>query len=876
MNKQFLLIFILLSFITTLNAEYLRTIRIGSFVQEKDAKESLLKIQEFIQEHENIIVLKNENDFEFGVRKSGKYYITHAEPFRDREVLQQVLDTLRLKYDDIYVTKLKQDKVYPKQLRIIPEIETPQKEQKLSLSETTQAISSQKKTDTEKKDIFNKESVLEEESVSEDRNISDVVAKEEVVEKNDNNKESIFWKYLFFIALLVILFFIRLRILTQREIEKLTTKEMITQSKLSQMIPEMKKKEEFLSYVSHELRTPMTAIIGLTHLVLENKLSKTQHEYVQKIESSAQYLLNILNDILDISKLQEGQVTIEKNEFNLNDTLEYVIDIIATQAKQNNVAITLDIEDGIPPMIIGDSLRLGQVLINLLSNSVKFTKDGDVKLTVKKLSSFGESVTLDFIVSDTGIGMTEEQIKGIFESYSQADESISRKFGGTGLGLAISKQLVELMNGKIKVESKKDEGSIFSFYIDFMLKDSQNRRNYRLPSSKLLGKRILIIESLNTNVILLSRYLTYFKYKVNSIPSFEEVALEKKFVYDIIIINQLHVTKNALAIIEEIQKTHELKIVLLKELYSSMHNSKQDALIIDATIKIPFTQQNILNMITELYIEKKSDTQLRKINLKDKLKDIEDKNILLVDDNMLNHKVISGLLANTKINLTFATNGKEAIDLIFKNLSYDLVLMDINMPIMNGYEATKEIRKHKQYNRLPILALTADVMEDSIDKALSSGMQGYITKPIIIDIFYKKIFDMLNHNHDAKEYIKPLEISQSDGFEELSISIGLSRCNEDKFFYKSILEDFKTMYANSFMVIEELCKEGKFKEARAKAMDIKDISLNIGAYSLCEHAAAMEYEFEKGNRSEWKSLLRLYLNSLEKLFKEIDKYIKDS
>ena len=851
MNKYLLLLFTILFSTVLLHADYLRTIRIGSFVKEKDARESLVKLHEFVKKHNNILLLEEKNDFIFGVRKSGKYFITCVEPLRSRKVLQEVLDTLRLEYDGVYVTKLKQKQLSKRHLDVIPDLVVSEKKEESPLLKQFEKPTPQ----VELKKEENK-TVLKEISSTE-------------------NSDYNIWKYLFFITFLGLLILLRSIFSYRKEIEKANTKVLITNGKLSQTLLEVKEKEKFLSYTSHELRTPMTAIIGLTHLVLEDDLSKTQKDFIQKIESSAQHILSIVNDLLDISKLEESEIKIEKVEFNINNVLKYAVDIVAIQAKNNNVNISLEVEKDVPSLVVGDSLRLGQILINLLSNSVKFTKDGDVKLSVKKLSSFDESITLDFAISDTGIGMTQDQVKSIFESYSQADESISRKFGGTGLGLAISKKLVELMNGKIKVHSKKELGSTFSFNVDFLLKDSQNKRQYRLPSSKLLGKKILLVEAGHNNVISLNSYLNYFNYKVTSIPSFEEVILDKEIHYDIIILNEEKLTKHAISNIKEMQKGEKLKVVIVQELYSSKNRGIYDSLNIDAFLEMPCTQQNILNLIVELYVSKNLDAKSRKVNIKSRLKTFKDKRILVVEDNKLNHKVISGLLSDTNINLTFANNGKEALDLLSKESNFDLVLMDINMPIMNGYEATQFIRNDKKYNALPILALTADAMEESIEKALNCGMQGYITKPIIVDIFYKRILDMFDYKQTEVKTLSS-KVQERDDLSELSVSIGLGRCHDDIEFYKTILKDFKIMYINSSLNLEELCKKGKFKEARTKAMDIKDVSLNIGAYNLCEHAATMEYEFEKGSRSEWESLLLLYNNSLEKLFKDIDKYITRS
>ena len=877
--RLFLSVFLFVFFVSSLNAEYLRTIRIGSFVKEKDAQESLLILQEFAKNHENIVSLQQENEFIFKARKSGSYYITIAEPFMQRAVLQEVLDTLREEYDGVYVTKLKSKPIYQKKLAVTPIIEPIELEEKVFKPKKQiikKPITENIKIDVSEVVEYNKPEVLKIEESVEPQKLIENTDIDVVIPKVLEEKASLdyLWQLLFFVTFVFLLIVIRSRYKYKKDNEVYINQEMINSEKLEQTIIEMKTKEKFLSHASHELRTPMTAILGLTHLVLENDLSTSQKDYVQRIEGSAKHLLNIVNDILDISKLQASELKIEKIEFNINDILEYVLNVISIQAKNNNINISMDIDSNIPSHVVGDSLRLGQVLINLLANAVKFTKDGDVTLNVKKLSSFGDTIKVEFSIVDTGIGMTQQQVENIFQSYTQANDSTSRKFGGTGLGLSISKQLVELMNGEIKVHSKKDAGSTFTFSIQFSLNDSQNKRQYRLPTSGLLGKKILIVDSSNKNVIPLIRALGYFKYKTHSIPSFEEAILENEMKYDIIIINQVNLTRFAVDQIKSIQNRDDSKIVVLSELYSSLNSDLLEDFKIDHYLKTPFTQQNILNMIVELYVVHNLNSRSRKISIKDKLKKFTDKKILIVEDNVLNHKVIAGLLSQTGIALTFATDGQEAVDLVLKGMNFDVVLMDINMPIMDGYEASREIRKHKQYNSLPILALTADVMDDSIQKALACGMQGHIAKPIIVDIFYKKIIDAFTTEPkypDGQVAEKP---KTSDEFEEISIGMGLGRCDNDEIFYKSILKDFKVMYINSSVTLEELCRTGKFKEARSMAMDIKDVSLNIGAYNLCENAATMEYEFEKGDRCKWQRLVEFYTISLDKLFKDIDKYLK--
>ncbi len=870
-------VILLIFFTTTIEASYLRSIRLKSFKTDNEAQKSLIELERFIQTHDNILDLQVELDFEFKVIKLGKFYMLCVEPLTQKDVVQELLDTLRTKYADAYPKKIKSIAIVKKSKKVMPEIIAIEEVKKIE-SEVKLAIDEEpsiKKEKEQKKEIID-DIVIDNKSVEIEELYEDNLNDQVITEKHISSSNDYIWEILFAITFFVLLIAIRQLYRYKKENELYLDKEMISSEKFKKLHMEMKNKENFLTHASHELRTPMTAIMGLTHIVLEGDLSKVQKDYIFRIENSANNLLNIINDILDFSKIQAGELKIEKVEFNINDILDYVLTIISMQAKNNNINISIDVENDVPSHIVGDSLRLGQVLINLLANSVKFTRDGEVFLGVKKLSIYGSGVTLEFTVSDTGIGMTTSQVENIFQSYSQADESTSREFGGTGLGLSISKQLIEMMDGEIRVQSQKNVGTTFTFTILFKLKDVENKRQYRLPSASFLNKRILIIDSTNKNVISLIRALGYFKYKTHSIPSFEEAILEDEILFDIIIVNQLKLNKNSINKIKKLQAKSGFKIVILSELYSSLNNQILSGLKIDAYLNMPFTQQSVLNMIVELYVSKNLDKRSRKKNSKEKLKEMSGKKILVAEDNIVNHNVILGLLSQTGIEVTFVVNGQEAVDLLKRDIEFNLILMDISMPIMNGFETSKEIRKIQKYNNIPILALTADVMDKSIKKAMQSGMQGHISKPIIIDVFYQKILDALSSKSveiSVENLAKDIKLEHSEEFKELSISIGLSRCDNDKKFYKSILKDFKNMYVNSATTLSKLCSELNFKEARSLSMDIKDVALNIGAYNLCESAAAMEYEFEKGSRSNWVNLISFYTSSLEKLFKDIDKYL---
>lgn len=870
--RIFLLLFLI---IASLDAAYLRSIRVGSFVTENEAKEALVKLKEFMATQQNVVKLQKEQSFEYKYRRSGEYYITLIEPLMQRETLQEVLDSVRINYPDVYVTKLSQIEekkdaieipVKPKNPELITkEIEAPVVvrneipetkivEQNLTVEKNQEILETYKTDDT----------------------------KDEAVEKVQNKSDSWTSEYILeiilIVSLLINILFLRFLFVYKRSMESFASTEMIYEAKFDSLKLEIANKEKLVYQVSHELRTPMTAIMGLSHIILNTELNKFQRDNLKRIESSSEYLLSILNDILDMSKIQAGELRLENLEFNINDVLENAFNTIAIDAKNKKIDISMLIDENVPSHIIGDSLRLRQILINLLGNGVKFTKEGGVSLKIKKIASNLNSIKLEFIITDTGIGMTPLQIENLFKSFTQADVSISREYGGTGLGLAISKQLIDMMNGEIRVESQKASGTSFIFSLVFKIKDANNKRQYRLPSVSFMKKRVLLVEPDNDKAIVIKKMLAYFQYNTHIIPSFEKTAMDSSIFFDIIIIDELSISRYAIDKIDELKTKHKIKVVLLSELYSTMHSDLIQDIGIQAYIYKPFNQQSMLNMIIDLYETKSSDASNRKNIDKDSLKQLSGKKILVAEDNQINQKVISGLLLETGIELFFVDNGQEVLEFLKEDTLIDLILMDINMPIMNGHEASREIRKNKEYDTIPILALTADVMDKSIQDAMHSGMQGHISKPIIVNIFYKKLLDVLSQDLKKSktvdnQSVNITEESKSE-FEELSVSLGLERCNNDIFFYKSLLQDFKSIYNDSPKRLEKLCTDEKFKEARSVAMDIKDVSLNIGAYNLCESAAALEYEFEKGARGHCKKLIDFYSENLIKLFKDIDKYLE--
>lgn len=654
---------------------------------------------------------------------------------------------------------------------------------------------------------------------------------------------------------------------------------------------EMEKKQNLLlTNMSENIHDIAKQALQKSHQSIDGSSKSSQHK-VEILSNVEAKLLDVTNALLDFLRLKSKKVEIANEAFNINNVLNELSGSICTQFSGSQVELIFDIDKNIPRRLIGDSLHLGQALKNILEYILEQEDLDEVRFEIAMFDTFDEHIEVQFQFTDTGRGLSPEALDELFVPYYNEETGMY-----VGLGLYVANELVNMMGGKLSVHSIEGKGSTFTLFLPFNAVEKTDQRKYRLPEKVLIEKKVFIVDSNYNSALAIKKMFAYFRHEVKVLSQEEFVrGIPNLTSFDIVVLHESLFNVRLVEYLKKIKMEKDLKIIALNSL---LHSDKKSFVneVIDTHLFKPLNQERIFELIVDLYnikmpidmeeIEKDDIKHVKthkahiietKGVTKESFKDFSGKKLLIAEDHIINQKLLISLLELSGMDISIANNGQEAVDMVKERKGeFDLVLMDINMPIMDGYTATQMIRLDKKYDGLPIVAFTALVLDSEIQKMFNSGINAFLAKPLNLGKLYTALSLYLSDKEKEVPKEKPMETKEKIIYEGLNIQMGIKRASNSEALYLEVLKEFNTAYGNSDEIFVKLIQEHRYEQVKMLCIDMRGLTGTICANDM--HALVTEILqqilYKKFDRLA--NFKEKYIYELQKLRRSIDKYIAAS